>query len=441
MSKKKMLLIIGIIGILIGIIGVSFAFYIFNVSQEGVNIVRTDCFEITFSDNNPISLQKTIPLTESEGQDLIPYEFTIKNICNQAAEYDINIETLSSSTLLEDYIRYKLDNAPSINLGTITNNDRVVNENARSSKTIKSAILLQQEEVTYNLRMWIDEDATKEQSANKNYSSKVVIVSSLSQSPYYAVTLNKNNGEEEEIVNIVKGRTLESVSDPTKYRSNFDGWYSDIELTNLVEKTTPVTSDMTLYAKWSDSAYQIAYVNDNGVSNPTSYYDDSESFTLNNPTSAKTYCTFKGWSGTDLDGDENTNVTIATGSSGNRSYTANWTIDNTTIDYSANVPKINLSGTTVGVVNGTMSVSYTNGVPTTCTWKSSEKFYNSSCTSQDYLTYSASCNYTRTIPIYENSSSSTPIVDDELEPIDTTCSQNYLARIAASTYSTYITCP
>ena len=104
-----------IISILIGIISVSY-FYIFNVSQEGVNIVRTDCFEITFSDNNPISLQKTISLTESEWQDLIPYEFTIKNICNQAAEYNINIETLSSSTLLEDYIRYKLDNASLINL-------------------------------------------------------------------------------------------------------------------------------------------------------------------------------------------------------------------------------------------------------------------------------------------------------------------------------------
>lgn len=196
MTRKKKITIIAIISlvVLVGIIGISYAYYMFSIGQSGSNIVKTECFQITFTDKNPISLQEAIPLSDEDGAQLTPYEFTIKNVCSQTAAYDVTIETLSSSTLSEDYVRYKLDDNTSIKLGTIASNENVVNENAKSSKTIASGILQRNEEKTYNLRLWIDEDSTKEQSANKSYLSKIVIVSSIRKGDY-EVAINLNGTE------------------------------------------------------------------------------------------------------------------------------------------------------------------------------------------------------------------------------------------------------
>ena len=56
--------------------------------------------------------------------------------------------------------------------------------------------------------------------------------------------------------------------------------------------------------------------------NPTTYTIESSAITLNNPT--KTGYTFAGWTGTGL-AEPTTSVTIAAGSTGDRSYTATWT--------------------------------------------------------------------------------------------------------------------
>jgi len=80
----------------------------------------------------------------------------------------------------------------------------------------------------------------------------------------------------------------------------------------------------TLYALWTIATYTIHYELDGGAvetANPADYTMNSEDFTLNNPT--KEGYTFLGWTGSN--GDEpQTEVTIAKGSYGDRSYVANW---------------------------------------------------------------------------------------------------------------------
>jgi len=65
------------------------------------------------------------------------------------------------------------------------------------------------------------------------------------------------------------------------------------------------------------------------ASNPLTYNVETDTFTLNN--TARIGNTFKGWSGTDLTGDTNTTVTIPKGSTGNRTYTANYSPKNYTV--------------------------------------------------------------------------------------------------------------
>ena len=180
---KITLLLIGILLIVSVVIGSSYAIWVYSETQEGTNSLVSDCFEITYVDSNDINLNNAYPMTNEEASNLTPYTFTIKNICNHAMNYDVNIETLQGSTLNTSYVRYKLDDKGTRILGSIADNDSsvFVNNNVLSSKTIASNILKPNEERKFDLRLWIDYNSTKEQSANKTYSGKVVITTTLNK--------------------------------------------------------------------------------------------------------------------------------------------------------------------------------------------------------------------------------------------------------------------
>ena len=127
-----------------------------------------------------------------------------------------------------------------------------------------------------------------------------------------------------------------TLTTPTRKGYTFTGWTG----TGLTGPTTSVTiatgstGDRTYTASWELNNYAIGYDLDGGVAgtaaNPATYTITSKAFTLTNPT-RKGY-TFTGWTGTGLTGPT-PSVTIATGSIGNRTYTATWTVNDYTIGY------------------------------------------------------------------------------------------------------------
>lgn len=112
--------------------------------------------------------------------------------------------------------------------------------------------------------------------------------------------------------------------------ATFQGYETAINVegtgASLNEGTLTVgTADVTVSAvKGTPIGYTITYNLDGGTaSNPLTYTIETETFTLSNP--IKAGFTFTGWSGTGLEGEANMTVTIAKGSTGDRSYTAHWT--------------------------------------------------------------------------------------------------------------------
>ena len=234
------------------LIGTSYAYFLYRTSLPNKNIVTTDCFKLSYQDSNTINLQSAIPLTDGEALRLTPYTFTIKNICDMTADYQINLETLNTSTINENYIKSKLDNNTPVLLGSLPANSEKVLSDAISSRTLTTGTLLKNEEATYNLNLYVDNDTTTEQTANKLYEGKVVVVATMNDKNY-GIALNLNGGKLNQSRFFADiGDKLNNLPTPTQSGHEFLGWYTDEGFTNEVTADTVVSSEITtLYAKWN----------------------------------------------------------------------------------------------------------------------------------------------------------------------------------------------
>lgn len=66
-----------------------------------------------------------------------------------------------------------------------------------------------------------------------------------------SITFDSDNGSEVPGVTLEKGTALTKPTDPTQTGYTFVGWYADKGHINMWVFGTPVTGDMTLYAKWA----------------------------------------------------------------------------------------------------------------------------------------------------------------------------------------------
>lgn len=157
----------------------------------------------------------------------------------------------------------------------------------------------------------------------------------------YTVTLDRQNGTGGSgSVTATYASAMPSMTKPTRTGYTFQGYYTEANgkgtkyynANGTSAKNWDKTAATTLYAYWTAENYTISYtLNGGSVSgNPANYNIETATFTLNNPT--RTGYTFKGWTGSNGNTPQ-TNVQIAKGSTGNKTYTANWTPITYTITY------------------------------------------------------------------------------------------------------------
>ena len=120
-----------------------------------------------------------------------------------------------------------------------------------------------------------------------------------------------------------------TLATPTRSGYSFAGWTTSKSGTSISNKTAltingNIYGDFTVTASWSVVPYTISYNLDGGTvsgTNPTQYNVETATFTLINPTKAG--YDFIGWTGSNGSTPQ-TSVSIAKGSTGNKTYTANW---------------------------------------------------------------------------------------------------------------------
>ena len=197
------------------------------------------------------------------------------------------------------------------------------------------------------LRLHVRDEGSKSGSRNLTYFVLKTVQDNIHRGKY--VTLDNNGG----LYDGVDTNPKIFVDTAQKYGSvqwvdtslySKDG-YTFLGYAHTANATTAEYADDTLkdvawagsevetwYAVWAPNSYTITYDLGGGTvaqENPTTYTVESEEITLTNPT--REGYTFAGWTGTGLDA-ATIAVTIASGSTGERAYTATWTA-NTPITY------------------------------------------------------------------------------------------------------------
>ncbi|MDE6292362.1 MAG: InlB B-repeat-containing protein, partial [Bacilli bacterium] len=114
-----------------------------------------------------------------------------------------------------------------------------------------------------------------------------------------------------------------------------DGYtFKDITGDKTESTFTMPASNVSITINTTEDTYTITYILDGGTAtNPTSYKVTTNDITLNNPT--KDGYTFNGWTGSNGETADK-NVTIAQGSTGNKTYTANFNPNTYTVTFDAN---------------------------------------------------------------------------------------------------------
>ena len=145
----------------------------------------------------------------------------------------------------------------------------------------------------------------------------------------YTITFDTAGGSAIAPITQDYGTAITAPADPTREGYTFAGWDTAIP-------ATMPAHNMTITAQWTVNQYTITYDLDGGTAegNPDTYTVETDAFTLKNPT--RPGYTFTGWSGTGLTGEDNLTVTIPKGSTGNRSYTAHWSLNTYSITYDLN---------------------------------------------------------------------------------------------------------
>ena len=181
-STKISLIVGGVLVVLAGVIGITFAYFSTGGVQDTANTFNSGCLNISLTnESTSINLTDAYPITDVEGLETTSYDFTVKNNCNSATNYQINLESLNEqvNSLNADYIKVSLSSDTVDNVISILGDNKSVTpsiDGSYESYNLYTDSLDAKEEKTYHLNIWVDYDATVEQAASKTYTSKINVI-------------------------------------------------------------------------------------------------------------------------------------------------------------------------------------------------------------------------------------------------------------------------
>lgn len=172
--------------------------------------------------------------------------------------YDFNSEVTKSFTLYAKWV---------LSVATVTFNSR--NGSSVPAKRVNVGSTVEKPDNPtrkgYVFDVWCtDYDTTHEFNFNTPVTQDMTLYACYVQISN-TVTFDSNGGSAVQSEKVVIGGRAIKPSNPTKEGYDFVYWCTDSALTNEFRfATTPVNSNITLYAKWTESVYEVSFDTDGG---------------------------------------------------------------------------------------------------------------------------------------------------------------------------------
>ena len=201
-DKKKIRIYYSLLVTVICIIGVTYAlFQLFLKQSDNNTLVSRTCFNTSLTENTEkIVLENAYPVVDSEGLKGTPFTFTLKNNCSSYIRLYITIDSehrgnLGTTYLDDNYIKVNISpkgttSGQSVVLGSKKLTDL---DNNRKGYIIVNTGLQANEEKSFDLRLWMDQDVTLEQGLGKSWEGKIVVIGEAASGPLLNETILADN--------------------------------------------------------------------------------------------------------------------------------------------------------------------------------------------------------------------------------------------------------
>ncbi len=181
-NKKKKLFMIGmsVLLVLVLVIGGTYAWFTLQLNGTKVNVLKAGTLSLILNDENSvgISQEKAVPMLDEVGETLDPYHFTLENHSDIASDYTIYLDDIDLETdevrMSDSLVKYQL-----IKDGTKTT--ALLNTlGEHPDRVLDSGTIDGNKTITYDLRLWIDEN-TGNEAMGQVVRTKIRVVATQSQ--------------------------------------------------------------------------------------------------------------------------------------------------------------------------------------------------------------------------------------------------------------------
>ncbi len=273
-KKKKILYTICGIFLILSFISIGSYAYLRFTTYGSDNLIKAGCLKITtLSETAGINIPDGIPTTDGDGILTTPYTITIKNTCNVDANYTTTLNAINNSDLTNKS-KIKLAVNGSVTKGpkllsdtkeypvvTLAEKPEIVKE----SYLLDSGILKINEEKTYEIRLWIDINATE---FIGSFESKVII-EATNANETSSVTNLANNWKSylDGKINISEVETIyteNKIDNSTSRPVTVNGFETTASLIETIDVSEQQNGEVLLkvyrYTEQSGTSYKDKYI-------------------------------------------------------------------------------------------------------------------------------------------------------------------------------------
>ena len=280
-KKNKKFIIIGLVIIILLLIGIAFAYLTTTLQGDKEYLVRAGTLDLVLDEGNELTLEKQIPLEDSEGLTLDGYNFSIVNNGKIDTDYTIYLDDMElsegESRIPDSSIRYSLTRNDET---FMTKNMTTMGSNP--NRRVDFGTIAPDETINYTLKIWIDYDATTEEASGKVFKGKLRVVATQPVGEEASTVLLENIPEENQYDDGID--TFITGEDPDNYI-----WYSGklwrAVSVNNEEKTVKLVTQWNIsainYSNGStdfEGSYMEEWLNDTTVDGFLGNLRDYENF-------------------------------------------------------------------------------------------------------------------------------------------------------------------